>query len=121
MEPYTKEEKEKIEERLKTSSEHWYGAYLIIFFMLSAGYTTAVQNIPNHSFSFFPALLVGVLGGGLELGIVYFLILWIVDLTRRRGGIDRPENKKVRLVINIIFAVALTLVIASSFMVLLRS
>jgi predicted PurR-regulated permease PerM len=39
----------------------------------------------------------------LSAGMLYFLILWIIDLVRRRGGINRPENKKIRLAISIIF------------------
>src|SRR3989344_1961903 len=77
-------------------SRVWYRALkvlYIIFFCLIFLYWLA-----------FLAILLPLIGSMLDFAVLYFLILWIADLIRRRGGIERSENKKVKLVINIIFA-----------------
>lgn len=87
--------------------KHSYGKDLLISLLLVALYS-------NTSFStnFFLTLVRNIL----NIGFLYFLTLWIVDLIRRRGKIERPENKKIRMIINITFTIIFLLNIASLLM-----
>jgi|GEM_PF-5633393 len=111
-------DKSEVKEQAKKPS---YGKYLLVFMLLAGIFNTFEQNIQPHSLSAFSAFLVTGLRIILDTGVLYLLVLWIAALIRRRGGIDRPENKKVRMVINIVFAVIFLLIIVSVLMVVKKS
>jgi amino acid transporter len=93
-----------------------YGKYLLVFMFLGAIFNTLQQNIKPHSLSAFSAFAITFVQIILDTSVLYFLVLWVIDLIRRRR--NRPENKKVKLVVNIIFAALFLLMIISVFMVL---
>ena len=111
-------EQEKIEVK---SHKHSYGKYLLIFAFLSVIFSSVEQSIKLHSLSVFSAFFITFVGIILSTSVTYFLVLWIADLIRRRGGIDRLENKKVRMVINIVFIVMFLGIINSVLMVVKKS
>ena len=90
-----------------------YGHYLLAFFGLNFIYGTFSKNITPHSLSPFAALSEAAAGTFLGLGTLYCFIFWIMDLIRKRGGIQRPANKKVRLGISIAFIIFFVLIVSS--------
>src|SRR3989338_611671 len=111
-------EQEKIEMK---SNKHSYGKYLLIFMFLAAMFSSLEQNIKPHSLSTLSAFFITFVRIILDTSVLYFLVLWIADLIRRRGKIERPENKKARLIINIIFAVIFLGMVVSILMVSFKS
>jgi len=93
--------------------KHSYGKYLLVFVLLIGIFSVFKENIEPRSLSgplsSFIFLFVQPV---LDIGLVYFLVLWIADLIRRRKGVERPENKKIKLWINIIFGILLILFVA---------
>ena len=87
MESYTEEEKKKIEERLKTSDEHWYGVYLIVLIVITGIYSAVIGSFISFSSSWLiPALIIRLV---LAIGVFCLFWLWIADLIRR----GRKANK----------------------------
>ncbi|HLD61732.1 MAG TPA: hypothetical protein VI998_02040 [Patescibacteria group bacterium] len=86
----------------------WFLVFAVVWRLIFEQIFLKGQIIQPHSLSTalstFLAILLPLIGSMLDFAVLYFLILWIADLIRRRGGIERSENKKVKLVINIIFA-----------------
>jgi len=109
-------EQEKIEVK-----KHSYGKYLIIFMFLATIFSSLEQNIKLLFFSTPVVFFIALVRIVLDTSVLYFLVLWIVDLIRRRGKIVRPENKKVKLMINIIFAVIFLGMVVSVLMVSFKS
>ena len=106
----------------KNQAKKWgYGKYLLVFMLLAGVFNSVEQNIKPHSLSAFSAFFITAFRIILDTGVLYFLVLWIVDLIRRRGKIERPENKKVRLIINIIFAIIFLSMVTSVLMVSFKS
>lgn len=107
------------ERKMKYKSEYGsgfkfgYGIKFFILLILTGIYQPLIKNIAPHSLSAFMAFLVSSLGATLDMGAFYFFVLWIIDIIRRRGGIERKENKKVKLVVTIIFAILLIGIIFS--------
>jgi amino acid transporter len=110
-------EQEKIEVK---SNKHSYGKYLLIFAFLAAMFGSLEQNIKPQSLSALSAFFITFVRIILDTSVTYFLVLWIADLIRRRGKVERPENKKVKLIINIIFAVIFLGMVISVLMVLFK-
>jgi len=107
-------EKQELQSQTKQNN---YGKYLLMFVCATFFLDMIGQNIKPYSFSMFSALSFSVLEIMFNTGMLYFLTLWIIDITRCRGGIERPENKKVRLVVNIIFTALFLMAILSILMV----
>lgn len=82
-----------------------YGKYFFVFLVLGVLYQNIQKTIAPHSLSSLQAFLVTIFSVFLSIVALYFLALWIMDLIRRRGGVEREENKKVKLIIGIIFAI----------------
>ncbi|MDD5145766.1 MAG: hypothetical protein PHF44_02905 [Candidatus Pacebacteria bacterium] len=106
------EEGEKEVEQNNQRKNNSYGKKILIFVVLYLISNAIIKNnsfIKPHSLSapaaFFYALFVSTISVILSFGIVYFVVLAIIDSIGKRGGIERPENKKVRLIVNIIFAI----------------
>ncbi len=101
-------EQEEIQSQSK-SNKHSYGEYLLIFLFLNVVFSSLKITIGRILLSVFSASILAFFITAvqivLDMGVWYFFVLWIADLIRRRGKIERPENKKVKLIINIIFAV----------------
>lgn len=114
------ENSEKQEEK-NQAKKYSYGKYLLVFMLLAGVFNSVEQNIKPHSLSAFSAFFITAFRIILDTGVLYFLVLWIVDLIRRRGKIERPENKKARLIINIIFAIIFLSMVASVLMVSFKS
>lgn len=86
------------------------GHYLILALFLNFVF----KNINIHMGSaensaFISALLHGVLG----LIAVYFLVLWIMDLIRRRGKVERPKSKRAKIIVNVIFIILLLMIVTN--------
>lgn len=91
-----------------------YGKYFFAFIVLGAFYNSIIRrNIAPHSLSPLQAFLVTAFSVFLGIATLYFLVLWIMNLIRRLRGIKREENKKVKLIISIIFAIIFFGLIAS--------
>ena len=92
LEPYTEEEKKKIEERLNKPEERSYGRDLItlivISFIFRIIYVATIGSIASHPYLWIFALLVNF---GLAIGILCFWVLWIGDMIRRRR---KAKNEK---------------------------
>jgi len=86
------------------SKKHSYGKFLAIVTIIVAVLSTVEGNL-QHSLSPAMATVFAISGFIIKFCFMYLLTIWIADLIRRRGGIDRPENKKVRTIINIIFII----------------
>jgi len=108
------------QETKNISKKHKHGSYLLICFALSFLTNMAEQNIQPHSLSMFSAFFLTVFRAALGGGMLYFLILWIMDLIRCRGGIERPENKIVKLILTIIFVIGFLMIAISSLILLLH-
>ena len=81
------------------------GSYSIIFMLLTVIFnmiekSTNVQGLPVFVIVIFYALPMI-----LSMGFLYFLILWIADLIRRKSKKLKPENKKLKLIVGIIFLI----------------
>lgn len=113
------ENKEKNQERKNN-----YGIYLLISVFLSYIFNVIPNNNEPHTLSSGLAFLVSfsttIIPQILDIAVVYFLVLWIIDLIRRRGGIERSENKNTKLVVNIIFAIPLLIMFASILITFLK-
>ncbi len=83
--------------RISSPEKYGNGSYLIMFFLL---YWIFQSHFDSNPISYITIFLVSFF----NIGVGYFFVLWISDFIRRRGKIERPENKKFRLVVNIIFA-----------------
>lgn len=91
-----------------------YGCYfMIIVFLNFIIFPIFFRNITPHSLSYFSALAITVLQSFLDIGTLYFLLFWVMDLFRKRGEIERPPNKKIRSSINIGFIILFILIIMS--------
>ena len=98
-----------MEEKIKNH----YGKYFLVFFILIYIYQNILKTITPHSLSSLQAFIVLAFSAFLSGAMLYFFLLWIMDLIRRRGGVERKENKKVKLVVGIIFAIIFLINIAS--------
>lgn len=107
--PLENPEKQKGKNQTK---KHSYGKDLLISTLLVALY----NNIKPHGLSSLLAFFITLVQTILAISFLYFLTLWIVDLIRRRGKIERPENEKIRTIINITFTIIFLLNIASLLM-----
>lgn len=81
------------------------GSYLIISILLTVIFnmfekSTNVQGLPT-----FAIVIFYVLPMILSMGSLYFLVLWITDLIRRKSKKLKPENKKLKLIVGIIFLI----------------
>jgi hypothetical protein len=92
---------------------YYYGKYFFVFFIFTGMYQMFTKNIAPHSLSAPVAFFVAFLEVILDVGVLYFLVLWIMDAIRRRGDVERKENRKAKLAVNIIFAVILIGIIGS--------
>lgn len=93
------------------NKKHVNGKYFLLLLLFSAIYSSFEKNIAAQSLSTFSAFFVTLFRVALDAGILYFFVLWIVDLIRYRGGVARPENKKVRMIINIVFIILFLFII----------
>lgn len=74
---------------------------------------TGIFHPKNRYFKYFLVMIViqsllsinSPLSFILDGAISCFFILWIMDLIRWRGGIERKENKKVRIAIKVVFLI----------------
>ncbi len=110
----------------KQASKHSYGKYFLICAILGGlnsnyGDSLFKANSLSHSMAVTVAIIFAVVEIALSTGTMYFLVLWIMDLIRRRGKIDRPENKKAKLIVNIIFGVILLMMLVSVGLTMYRS
>ena len=77
-----------------------------MFFLLLGGFFTIYgDRIPPHSLSTIVGIVVFTLRLVLDTGLMYFFVLWIADVIRRKRKTGKPESKKFRLIVNIIFSV----------------
>jgi amino acid transporter len=110
-------ENEQKEKSFRVSTEKLSnGMLFLVFIVLSGILNTYEQGIKPYSLSMSMALSIAVIRIILDTGAPYFLTLWIIDLIRKRGKIERPENKKVKLIVNIIFAIIGLMMIYSVFL-----
>lgn len=84
------------------AKEHSYGMYFLASLIVKSITQAIVRSYVPHSF--LELTFVMILAGIADLAPLYFLAHWFVDLIRRRGNIDRPENTIARGVINVVFA-----------------
>jgi len=87
------------------SKKYGNGSYLIIFILLTVilnmfERSTNIQGLPTFAIVIFYALPMI-----LSMGSLYFLVLWIADLIRRKSKKLKPENKKLKLIVGIIFLI----------------
>lgn len=70
-----------------------YGKYLLILIGLAGTFQFAQQFIAPHSLS--PLLALSIIGLSIifDAAVVCFLVLWIMNLIKRRGGAKQKENK----------------------------
>ena len=83
------------------AKRHRYGLYALVSGIL--------EVVLNFILSQYSSIFVFFLTPAVFVVFLYFLTFWIVDLVRRRGGVERPESKTAKLVTNIVFAVMLVL------------
>lgn len=100
---------------MKEKIKRHYGKYCLIFVALGVIFQIIEQGIEPYSLSRPAALFVSILGPVFSFGFLYFLVLWITDKIRHRGGVERPESKTTKLIINGIFILLLIGLIASIF------
>ncbi|MEI6281087.1 MAG: hypothetical protein WCP17_03790 [bacterium] len=98
-----------------------YGKWLLVFMLLGGIYNTYEQGIKPHSLSAGMAFFTTGIRIILDTGVLYFLTLWIIDLIRRRGKVERPENKKTKMIVNIIFGIIFLMMIGSVVMSVSKS
>lgn len=109
---------QKIESFRIPSEKYGYGKLALIFLLLSGIYNTFIndkisfKSLP-HSLGIFLIFLTSVIEMALGLALFYFLILWIMKLVRNRGKVERPENKKTKKIITIIFIILFLWVVVS--------
>jgi len=113
------EDKKPIE--VKTTRKHSYGKYFLVLLLLSGIYQMSTKNIVPHSLSAPVAFFVAFLEVVLDVGVLYFLVLWIIDMIRRRGGVEREENKKAKFIVNIIFAIIVIGIVGSIALTLINT
>lgn len=113
------EDKKPIE--VKTTKKHSYGKYFLLLLLLTGIYQMSTKNIAPHSLSAPVAFFVTFLEVVLDVGVFYLLVLWIMDMIRRRGGVEREENKKVKLIVNIIFAIIIIGIVGSIALTLINT
>lgn len=106
---------------VKTAKKHNYGKYFFVFLIFSWIYRVFIEDITLPSLSEPVAFLLGFLDSALTFGAFYFLVLWIMDAIRRRGGVERDENKKAKLIVNIIFGILIIGLAGSIFLALLNT
>lgn len=101
------------------SKKYTYGELSVIFLLLSV--VNNFLGLEKISFESFPHLirliliaLTSAIPFILSLGFFYFLILWIMKLIRNRGKTLRPENLRIKKIINIVFIVLLIIFIIST-------
>lgn len=102
------------------TKKHHNRNYFFALFIFTQIYQGFIKDIAPHSLSAPIAFFVTFLEVILDVGFLYFLVLWIMDAIRRRGGVERKENKKVKLAVNIIFTIILILNISSIVLVFLN-
>ncbi|MEK7622107.1 MAG: hypothetical protein AAB415_02920 [Patescibacteria group bacterium] len=120
MDPKDLENKPKEKSFLLSKKKYGYGKWFLAFVLLDTIFNTYTQEIKPHSLSAPMSFFVAVVEIILNAGAVYFLTLWIIDLIRRRGKIERLENKRVRLIVNIIFAILFLMIITSIAMLVFK-
>ena len=91
--------------RLSSDKKYGNGSYVLVFMLLSGIFTTYEDRIPPHSLSTIVGIVVFTLRLVLDTGLMYFFVLWIADVIRRKRKTGKPESKKFRLIVNIIFSV----------------
>jgi hypothetical protein len=94
MEPYTEEEKVKIEEKLKVSGERWYGVYFIFLVAITLIYRAIAGSFlaPNSPL-IIPALIILF---GLAIGTCCFFWLWIAHWEIWHSIIDWAKRVRVK-------------------------
>lgn len=104
-----------------SAGKYSYWKWLIVFVLLNGIFSTYEQSIKPHSLSASMSFFVAGISFVLEMGAMYFLTLWIIDLIRRRGKVERPENKKTKLIVNIIFAIIFLMMLSTVVMSVSKS
>lgn len=124
---FARQELSEIEQFLQPSKgkmvikkKHNYGLYFLTLSFLSALLSSAEQNIELRSLSIFPVILHNILVTLVSGGALYFLVLWCMELIRCRGGIERPENKTLKLIINILFTISIILIIITTLLTMTK-
>ena len=92
-----------------TFKKYSYGELSLIFLLLGGVFNMFSDKLSFESSSHFVTastiFLTKVITVIPSLGFLYFLILWIMKLIRSRGKTERPENKKAKKIITIIFII----------------
>ncbi|NCC71351.1 hypothetical protein EOM09_07265 [bacterium] len=90
-----------------------YGKYLLIFIFFSVIFNMLWHGIEKNTISSLSAFLIVSVQALLDFSIFYFLVLWVYDLIRNGRKIKKPENTKVKKIINIIFIALFLLTLLS--------
>jgi len=97
-----------------------YGKWLLVFMILSIIFSLYEKGIKPHSLSALMSFFITMISIVLSTGVFYFLTLWIMKLIRHRGKIKRPESKKAKRIVNIIFAILLLMMFLSVIITILK-
>lgn len=91
--------------------KYGYGELTGVFLLLGGVFNMfsdklSFKSLP-HSLGIFLIFLTTTIAMALGLAFFYFLILWIMKLVRNLGKIERPENRKTKKILTIIFIILL--------------
>ncbi len=101
-------------ERPQNHSARTYVKYYILISLVVVGLDKIpFQLLLAHQF-IIPALVISKL---ILSGIAtYFMVFWIMEIIRLRGGIERPVNKTARKIFSIVWAVLIIIAILTQWM-----
>src|ERR1035437_2495514 len=91
--------------RISPEKKYGYGQLTGVFLLLMVVFNMFSEKW--YSLGTFMIFLTAIIEQVLAAMFFYFLVLWIMKLVRNRGKIERPENKKTKKIITIIFIVLL--------------